>query len=649
MVQPEINILIIDDDESLRKVLAEACKRQGWNPILSYKLDEIRSIVSLKPIHAALVDVMIPKINGVELATNIQSSSPNPIKIFLMSGVFRDKQFAADSIKKSGAIDFFFKPFDLEKVMSAIGKAIQAGEEKPKVALHALLSRPLASERERKKALDQIEDISGYDLPFVYSILQDASFSGHLNIVSDSGEISGVSFYQGDIFQVDSDATLTVTSQKLISQGFINSEDLNLYVKSRKNGNLLKQLQESSYISPHALAPVRMSQMINELQNLVTAQRMRINVVSDRKIASISPSVDRNRFTHVLHDIITYSLPSSWLESFYKGWANHEIRVGPEYDANLPFVIHMPIISAVPDLTKWVQGSMTLEEILQSSPGVHEKIYKAIHLLALRRIVVFEESKKASTIGDLGARLQKIHEAIKDKEPSDIFRYFGAPKNVQPRDVERIYREFAKTFHPDKLPPGSPESIKKICHEVFSRVSSAQDVLTDETKRQDYQTQIKQKEAEKQIKSEKILDLGIAEIRKGDMQKAFALLSEANVLYPTLESGLYLLWSKLKLSKKISKEVFVAAKKQLEDVEVEDRKSSLYCFVNGLYLRLARDNAGALNYFKKSLEFDPKFLEARREFMALKAEIEASAPKDIFSADITELTSVVGSLFKKRK
>ena len=42
---------------------------------------------------------------------------------------------------------------------------IQKNFDKPKVDLHALLAAPSASARERKKALDHVEEMYGYDLP----------------------------------------------------------------------------------------------------------------------------------------------------------------------------------------------------------------------------------------------------------------------------------------------------------------------------------------------------------------------------------------------------------------------------------------------------------------------------------------------------
>ena len=80
---------------------------------------------------------------------------------------------------------------------------------------------------EKKKLIESLEEVHGFDLPFVYSLLVESKSSGHLNVVGrENGDVSGISLSNGVIVQVDISDQSTYLGRLLIDSGFVSNEDL---------------------------------------------------------------------------------------------------------------------------------------------------------------------------------------------------------------------------------------------------------------------------------------------------------------------------------------------------------------------------------------------------------------------------------------
>ena len=648
MQKSDINILIVEDDQSQAQSILQAIQKLGYKGMTAKKVDEATSIAKIKPIHGAIIDCMLPDKNGVDLAIILQDHLVDGAPLFLMSGIYRDKAFQADALKKASAIQFFTKPFDVGELMKSVEKSLASFVVTPKVDLHALLAAPLASNRERRKSLDHVEEMYGYDLPFVFCILMDSESSGHLNIVDDQSNIFGVTFAQGCLSKVDSEESLVTVREILKKHGYITENELR-ELKNKKNNDLMKSLVNESLISPHIHGLIKSEQIINELNRLVTGNRININFVPDRKVRSEEGDMGLSGFSPQLHDMVQSKIPLDYLKSFYSTWSGHKIRLGPNYLTDVQ-TLNTEIISKVKEVIDLVKKELTIEDLVAQISSPEDDIYRAIHLLAIRRIIVFEEIKRVNNIDEHVNRLKSIYKELKYKNAFEVFEFFGLSRNANPSEYQKAYKEFAKSNHPDTLPQAISKDIKDLNHKLFSKVTEAYEIMMDSNKKEAYLKKLKNQLAEKQLSSEGLLVDAYALIEKRSYVEAHKKILESIQVYASDKAHLYRIWSEVKMgtgSPEINS--FTA---DLENMLAETKKTSLYLFVNGLVMKSMGNEEEAFNNFKRSLLIDENFAEARRELFSIKGASGGKAlGSDISLKELLhgDLSDIFSKIFNKKK
>lgn len=640
MKKSDINILVVDDDPGFRASMVEAIKRFGYRATGVGKSDEALNSVKIKQYHGALIDCMLPKMNGMDLSKAMRSTRFGSAPVILMSGIFKDKNFAAEAVEKTAAVAFLNKPFNLNDLKEKLDEQFQELVGNGSVPLHVLVSKPFSTPRERTKVIEGLEEVKGFDLPFVLSVLMEAGASGHLNLANSAGEIYGITLSDGKITGVDSSETDATLTMMLLEKGFLTREDLQQIHTKGRRGDLVALLVEEQYISPHVLPIVRKEQILFDLRHLFTDEPMNINFVPDRSKKTAEIGWEMSDLTPLLHDVVDGQITADYLKAFYKEWMEYPVQTGPQFKADHE-LFKMPMFKGLPNLTGHLGKNLTIEEIRAQGKFSEELLLKALHLMAFRRLIIFDDVKKAKGTAEYGERMKIMLRELQGKHPFDVFIYFGLDRNPKVAELERVYREFARSNHPDLLPPTASAELRKTVNLVFSIVSEAHDVLSNTTKRTQLEMDLRQKEAENQIQAEGLADEAINYLRRGKATQALEKTTVAIKLYASRSVKLAHVWALLKSGDDDGKKAGQASK-ILESIPHEERRIPQYLFVQGLLKKALGDDAGAITAFDKAIAMDPNFIEARRE----KSVVSGKEQKvDIFNADLTQL---VGNFFKKR-
>lgn len=110
------NILVVDDDKDIREIVAIYLKTEGFNVKLAQNGEEALALIEKNKFDLVILDVMMPKIDGLETLIKIRKNHIMPI-IFLTA-----KNEEIDMIKglTLGADDYIGKPFSSMELLARV-------------------------------------------------------------------------------------------------------------------------------------------------------------------------------------------------------------------------------------------------------------------------------------------------------------------------------------------------------------------------------------------------------------------------------------------------------------------------------------------------------------------------------------------------
>ena len=127
-------ILIADDEKELVELLALHFEKDGNEVFPAYDGASAYEIVRSKEIDCALLDVMMPSLNGFQLIKKIRETSDIPILFLTAKVASSDKILGLDL----GADDYITKPFDPVEVVARVNanvrrykKSVVTGTKEP--------------------------------------------------------------------------------------------------------------------------------------------------------------------------------------------------------------------------------------------------------------------------------------------------------------------------------------------------------------------------------------------------------------------------------------------------------------------------------------------------------------------------------------
>lgn len=116
--QDPINILVIDDDETMRKALQRIFESEGYRVILAADGTQLTHVLDDTPLDLIVLDIGLPWINGFELAKLMKENSDlKDIPLVFVSG--RTSELDVKRGFEIGADDYI-KTLDVEEIKTAV-------------------------------------------------------------------------------------------------------------------------------------------------------------------------------------------------------------------------------------------------------------------------------------------------------------------------------------------------------------------------------------------------------------------------------------------------------------------------------------------------------------------------------------------------
>ena len=107
-------ILLVDDDEAVRKVLSFPLERDGYTVVQAVDGEDALQRFGEQPVDLVVLDLMLPKLDGLEVCKQLRSRSTVPIIMLTARDDELDKVLGLEL----GADDYVTKPFSIREFRS---------------------------------------------------------------------------------------------------------------------------------------------------------------------------------------------------------------------------------------------------------------------------------------------------------------------------------------------------------------------------------------------------------------------------------------------------------------------------------------------------------------------------------------------------
>lgn len=117
-------ILVCDDDREIVEAIGIYLEQAGYRVLKAYDGEEAVGLLQQEPIDLLIIDVMMPKLGGIEATFRIREESSIPIIILSAKSEDQDKIFGL----KVGADDYMTKPFNPQELLARVQSQLRRSQ-----------------------------------------------------------------------------------------------------------------------------------------------------------------------------------------------------------------------------------------------------------------------------------------------------------------------------------------------------------------------------------------------------------------------------------------------------------------------------------------------------------------------------------------
>ena len=111
-----VNVLVVEDDESINNMVTKALKKENFNVKQAYDGSQALILWQENDFNIILLDIMLPVIDGIEVMRRIREKSTIPIILLTAKGDESDRVIGLGL----GADDYIVKPFYISELTARV-------------------------------------------------------------------------------------------------------------------------------------------------------------------------------------------------------------------------------------------------------------------------------------------------------------------------------------------------------------------------------------------------------------------------------------------------------------------------------------------------------------------------------------------------
>jgi response regulator RpfG family c-di-GMP phosphodiesterase len=152
-------ILVVDDEDTIRLVLAKYLRTRGFDVATAESGDAALEALAQSRFDLMLCDVRMPGLSGIEIVPVAREQNPD-LGIVMLTAV-NDAPTATEAMAQ-GVLDYLIKPIELQQLYEAIVRALhkREGLREKRQLEHAIRDEVAARTRQLEKETAQLRDVA---------------------------------------------------------------------------------------------------------------------------------------------------------------------------------------------------------------------------------------------------------------------------------------------------------------------------------------------------------------------------------------------------------------------------------------------------------------------------------------------------------
>jgi two-component system, OmpR family, KDP operon response regulator KdpE len=130
-------VLVVDDEPQIVRALKVVLREAGFEAVPAESASEALDLAAVRPPEAAIIDLVLGDMDGIELTSKLREWSEMPILVLSAVGEEEQKVRALEA----GADDYITKPFGTRELVARLHAALRraaGGEEEPTILVDGL-------------------------------------------------------------------------------------------------------------------------------------------------------------------------------------------------------------------------------------------------------------------------------------------------------------------------------------------------------------------------------------------------------------------------------------------------------------------------------------------------------------------------------
>jgi CheY-like chemotaxis protein len=517
----DVKILLAEDESSLRDTIAEFLRNAGYTvTAVGNGLAAIEALSVEGGFNAAILDGLLPKMTGFEVAKQVRSQSPST-GVLLMSGVFKSISQQQDQLAQTGARGFLVKPFDLPRLLEAlrpIAPPPHPAGAAPAGASVTVDQQPMPPEG------------SLLEMPPLYLgwRLQREAHSGVLEAFGATGK-ARIFVYKGKaVFAQHSDPLLHV-GVELLKGGVIDPDQFkhaSELAVSRSVG--LYEVLKGENIASETQLRAAYKTLVPQIIEAVATWNGRFRYTSGDAFASVVPAAS----TPLLDSLLAGAGKASDkdLEPHVEPRRPLRLAPGENWAEVVPLLLEY---CGSDSLTRAINGRATIAQLLEVSPTPKERSARLRQTYMLMSTMAVQASLEAipmarpvevprtatpapaapsapqtstprtspaasaATAAVDDARLQFTPQDVEARNRiaakaaeiagKNLWDILGVKRGVDAGTLKKAYFQLSRDFHPDAYAGLQLGSAQRQLDDVFTTIQDAYATLSDDNKRGEYE------------------------------------------------------------------------------------------------------------------------------------------------------------------